>query len=195
VTTSAQVPALPLKVRIDRVAQHIIRARLFLDLWFYFEEDRSRREIIETMREYGEFFRFTPHAYLVTYVVYMAGVFETRQDTISLVILIREMKAARQLNGQDEAAVSSLLSSAKPIAKKVAILRNNAIAHRTISLSYNDVFKLANVTPGELRDVTDIALKIANRLLLSCGLQDQHFTDMPRQDAVSMMTALAKALG
>ena len=194
-TTSAQVPALPLKVRIDRVAQHIIRARLFLDLWFYFEEDRSRREIIETMREYGEFFRFTPHAYLVTYVVYMAGVFETRQDTISLVILIREMKAARQLNGQDEAAVSSLLSSAKPIAKKVAILRNNAIAHRTISLSYNDVFKLANVTPGELRDVTDIALKIANRLLLSCGLQDQHFTDMPRQDAVSMMTALAKALG
>jgi hypothetical protein len=136
------------------------------------------------MREYGEFFRFTPHAYLVTFVVYMAVVFETRQDTISLVILIREMKATRQLNGQDEAAVSSLLSSAKPIAKKVAILRNTAIAHRTISLSYNDVFKLANVTPGELRDVTDIALKIANRLLLSRGLQDQHFTDMPRQDAV-----------
>ena len=105
------------------------------------------------------------------------------------------MKAAGQLNGQYEAAVSSLLSSAKPIAKKVAILRNNAIAHRTISLSYNDVFKLANVTPGELRDVTDIALKITNRLLLSCGLQDQHFTDMPRQDAVTMMTALAKALG
>lgn len=194
-TTSAQAPALPLKVRVDRVAQHVIRARLFLDLWFYFEEDRSRREIIETMREYGEFFRFTPHAYLVTYVVYVAGIFETRQDTISLVVLIREMKAAGQLNGQDEAAVSSLLSSAKPIAKKVAILRNNAIAHRTISMSYNEVFKLADITPGELRDVTDIALKIANRLLQSCGLQDQHFTDLPREDAVSMMTALAKALG
>ena len=193
--TSVQVPALPLKDRIDRVAQHIIRARLFLDLWFYFEEDRSRREIIETMREYGEFFRFAPRACLVTYVVYTAGVFETRQDTISLVVLIREMKAAGRLSGQDETAACGLLSSAKPIAKKVAILRNNAIAHRTVSMSYNDVFKLANVTPGELRDVTDIALKIANRLLLSCGLQDQHFTDMPRQDAVRMMTALAKALG
>lgn len=193
-TTSAQVPVVPLKVRIDRVAQHVVRARLFLDLWFYFEEDRSRREIIETMREYGEFFRFTPHAYLVTYVVYMAGVFETRQDTISLVGLIREMKVARQLNGQDDTAVSGLLASAKPIAKKVAILRNNAIAHRTISMSYNDVFKLADVTPGELRDVTDMALKIANRLLLSCGLQDQHFTDLPREDTVSMMTALARAL-
>lgn len=194
-TTSAQVaPSLPLRVRIDRVAQHVIRARLFLDLWFYFEQDSSRREIIETMREYGEFFRFTPHAYLVTYVVYMAGVFETRRDTISLDALIREMKPAGQLNGQHE-VVSGLLSSAKPIAKKLAILRNNAFAHRTISMSYNDVFKLADVTPDELRDVTDIALQIANCLLLSCGLQDQHFTDLPREDAVSMMTTLAKALG
>ena len=191
VTPSAPAPALPLKARIDRVAQHVIRARLFLDLWFYFEEDRSRREIIETMREYGEFFRFNSHAYLVTYVVYMAGVFEARRDTVSFGALISEIKAAGQLVGQEE-AVSSLLSSAKPIAKKVAVLRNNAVAHRTINMSYNDVFKLADVTPGELRDITDIALKIANRLLLSFGLQDQHFTDLPREDAVSMMTALAR---
>jgi hypothetical protein len=176
-----------LKARIDLVAKHVIRARLFLDLWFYFEEDRSRREIFETMEEYGEFFRFASHAYLVTYVVYVAGVFETRRDTISFDTLIREMKATGQLVGQGE-AVSSLLSSAKPIAKKVAILRNKAVAHRTI----NDVFKLADVTPGELRDITDIALKIANRLLLSCDLQDQEFTDLPREDAVSMMTALAR---
>lgn len=193
--TFAEAPALPLKVRVDRAAQHVIRARLFLDLWFYFEEDRSRREIIETMREYGEFFRFTPHAYLVTHVVYMAGAFETRRDTISLVALISEMKASAQLNEQDEAEVSGLLSSAKPIAKKVAILRNNAIAHRTISRSYNDVFKLADVTPSELRNVTDMALKIVNRLLLSCGLQDQRFTNLPREDAVNMMNALAKTLG
>lgn len=190
-TTSAPAPALPLKARIDLVAKHVIRARLFLDLWFYFEEDRSRREIFETMEEYGEFFRFASHAYLVTYVVYVAGVFETRRDTISFDTLIREMKATGQLVGQGE-AVSSLLSSAKPIAKKVAILRNKAVAHRTISMSYNDVFKLADVTPGELRDITDIALKIANRLLLSCDLQDQEFTDLPREDAVSMMTALAR---
>jgi hypothetical protein len=144
------------------------------------------------MDEYSEFFRFTPHAYLVTYVVYIAGVFETRRDTISFAALISQMKAAGQLEGQEE-AVSNLLSVAKPIAKKVAVLRNNAIAHRTVSMSYDDVFKQAEVTPGELRDLTDVALEIANRLLRACGLQDQYFTDLPRADAVSMMTALAKA--
>jgi hypothetical protein len=180
---------LSLNERLDRVAQHIM-ARLVLDLWFYFEEDRSRREIIETMREYNEFFRFTPHAYLVTYVVYMAGAFETRQDTISLVALVREMKATGKLRGHDEATASSLLSAARPIVRKVAILRNNAIAHRSVSMSYNDVFKLAAVTPGDLRDITDIALKIANQLLASCDLREQYFTDLPREDAIRMMTAL-----
>ncbi len=123
----------------------------------------------------------------------MAGVFETRRDTISFAALISEMKAAGQLKGRED-AVSSLLSSAKPIAKKIAILRNNAVAHRTLSMSYDDVFKQADVTPGELREVTDMALEIANCMLLACGLRDQHFTDLPREDAISMMTALAKTL-
>src|SRR5450759_2477524 len=70
---SASVP-LPLNQRLDRIGQHIVRARLFLDLWFYFEEQDSRRKIIDTMQEYSEFFRFTPHAYITTYVIYMAAV-------------------------------------------------------------------------------------------------------------------------
>src|SRR5262249_53577438 len=40
---------LPLNERLDRIGQHIVRARLFLDLWFYFEEQHSRSKIIETM--------------------------------------------------------------------------------------------------------------------------------------------------
>jgi hypothetical protein len=67
---------LPLNQRLDHIGQHIVRARLFLDLWFYFEERVSRRKIIETMQKYSEFFIFTPHAYLVAYVIYMAGVFD-----------------------------------------------------------------------------------------------------------------------
>jgi hypothetical protein len=45
---------LPLNQRLDRIGQHIVRARLFLDLWFYFEEQDSRRKIIDTMEQYSE---------------------------------------------------------------------------------------------------------------------------------------------
>lgn len=182
---------LPLNERLDRIGQHIVRARLFLDLWFYFEEEHSRRKIIKTMQEYSEFFRFTPHAYLVTYVIYMAGVFDKRRDTISLAPLIREVKKGRHLKLQDAATVDELMVEAKPIVEKAAILRHKAIAHRSALISYNEVFNLAAVKPNQLRDLTDMALKIANHLLLARGIQDQHFTELPRVAAEVMMQALA----
>jgi hypothetical protein len=180
----------PLNQRLDRIGQHIVRARLFLDLWFYFEERDSRRKIIDTMREYNEFFRFTPHAYLATYVIYMAGVFDKSKGTISLAPLIREVKAAGQLKANDAAIVDALLGKAKPIAEKVAMLRHKAFAHRSAHIAYDDVFKMAAIKPDQLRNLTDIALKITNRLLLARRLQDQYFTELPREAAEAMMQAL-----
>ena len=120
----------------------------------------------------------------------MAGVFDKRSGTISLPPLVREVKAAGQLIGQDAAAVDALLVEAKPVADKVLILRHKAFAHRSAHISYDDVFKMAAVRPDQLRDLTDLALKIANRLLLARGLQDQYFTELPRDAAEAMMKAL-----
>jgi hypothetical protein len=182
---------LPLNVRLERLGQQIVRARLFLDLWFYFEEHQSRQTIIETMREYNEFFRFTPHAYLVSYVVYIAGIFERRRDTVCLHALTRDVEAAGKLGSEEIAALDLLLTNAASTASKATILRSNAFAHRSGSMSYDDVFDRAAVTPGELRDLTDVALAVANRLLLACDLQDQRFTESPRKAAEEMMRALA----
>jgi hypothetical protein len=190
---SGPMKPLPLNQRLDRIAQHIVRARLFLDLWFYFEERESRCKIIETMREYNEFFRFTPHAYFVGYVIYMAGVFDKTTGTISFSHLVSEMKKEGQLKGQEAAAVDALLVEVKPVVDKVLILRHKAFAHHSAHISYNDVFQMAAVKPAELRDLTDTALKIANRLLLARGLQDQYFTELPRDAAEAMMKSLAKS--
>jgi hypothetical protein len=181
---------LPLNDRLERIGQHIVRARLFLDLWSYFEQRDSQRKIIQTMREYNEFFRFTPHAYLVTYVIYVAGVFDRSRGTISLAPLIRDVKATGRLKRQDAAVVHALLAQAKPLADKAAILRHKAFAHRSAHISYDDVFKLAAVKPDQLRALTDIALNITNRLLLAQGLPEQHFTELPREAAQAMMKAL-----
>lgn len=185
---------LPLNTRLDRIGQHIVRARLFLDLWFFFEGP-ARRQIIGTMQEYGEFFRFTPHAYLAAYIIYMAGVFDKRGDTISLVSLVREVKAIGQLDAKDVSIVDALLAEAKPIADKVAILRHKAFAHRSAHISYNDVFKMAAVKPDQFRNLTDMALKITNRLCLACRVGDHHFTELPREAAEAMMKTLARRVG
>jgi hypothetical protein len=188
----AEMQKLPLIQRLDRIGQHIVRARLFLDLWFYFEEQESRQKILDTMREFNEFFRFTPHAYLTAYVIYMAGVFDRRRGTISLEYLVPEVEATGNLKADDLSTIDTLLLKARPIAKKVATLRHNAFAHRSAHISYDDVFRLAAIEPYQLRELTGISLAIANRLLLACGLQNQYFTDLPREAADEMMQALAK---
>ena len=121
----------------------------------------------------------------------MAGVFDKTRGTISLAHLIPEEKVAGHLNAKDAADVNALLAKAKPICNKVAILRHKAFAHRSAHISYDDVFKMAAVKPDQLRELTNVALEITNRLLLARGLQDQHFTDLPREAAQAMMNVLS----
>ena len=182
-----QQAPLPLDLRLDRAGQHVVRARLFFELWSYFEEDTTRAKIIETMQDYSEFFRSTPHAYLVAYVI-----FDKRKDTISVTRLASEMKTAKLIEGQQAAEIDALLPEAAPISDKVTTLRHNAFAHRSARIRYYDVFKMAAVTPGQLRELTELALKIVNRLLLARGLKDQYFTPLPREDAEKIMRALGK---
>jgi AbiU2 len=186
---------LPLDQRLERLGQHIVRARLFLDLWFYFEGPDTRPRIFEIMEEFNEFFRFMPHAYFVAYVIYIAGVFDKRRGTISLWSLVPEVKKEGRIDSQNAATLDALLVEAKALADKVAILRHEAFAHRSESITYDDVFKKAGITPNQLRDLTDIALKIGNSLLLSRGLRDQYFTDLPREAAEAMMNALHRVIG
>jgi AbiU2 len=183
---------LPLDVRLDRAGQHVVRARLFFELWSYFEEDATRAKIIETMQDYSEFFRFTSHAYLVAYIIYIAGIFDKRRDTISVTRLASEMKTAELIKGQQVAEIDALLAEAAPIADKVTILRHNAFAHRSAMIGYDDVFKMAAVTPGQLRELTELVLKIVNRLLLARGLNEQDFAPLPREDAEKIMRALGE---
>jgi AbiU2 len=184
---------LPFNERLDRAAQLILRAGIFLDLWFYFESQDTRRAIIDTMRRFNEFFRFTPHAHFVAYVVHMAALFERRKDTINLPSLTKEALEEKLISAQVGVEVELLLRRAKPLAAKVAILRNNLFAHRNASISYDAAFKKAAVTPGQLRELAQIALQAANKLSLARGRSVHFFSELARKDAEAMFKALALA--
>jgi|SRR6266496_2636470 len=180
---------LPIDERLERAAQLVVRTRIFYDLWLYFE-DKHPPAIFDVMEDFSEFFRFEPHAHFVAFVVHIAALFEKRRDTINLPSLAKEMKAANLISAQGATEVDALLSQAEQLASKVIILRSNLFAHRSATLSYADAFKKAAVTSNQLRDLTETALKIANRLLVVRGLSDHFFNPLPREHAEAMLTAL-----
>jgi hypothetical protein len=188
----SEPPHLPIDERLESAAQLIIRSRIFLDIWFYFESKDTRPAIIDTMNRFSEFFRFDPHAHFVAFIVHIAALFEKRRNTINLPALARELKRSNQLSAQAAADTDALLSQAHQLAPKVCILRSNLFAHRSAVLSYDEAFKRAAVTPAQLRDLTEIALKIVN-LLLVRELRDRDFNTMPREHAEAMLKALKEA--
>ena len=183
---------LPIDERLETAAQLVLRARIFYDIWWFFEGAESRPAIIDDICSYSEFFGFAPHAHFVSFVVHIAALLEKRNNTINLRRLAKELKESGLISAQDTAEVDRLLDQATPLASKAAILRNNLFAHRSATLSYAEAFKKAAVTPNELRDLTGIALKIVNRLLMARGLKDHVFNKLPVTDAKKMLTALSQ---
>jgi hypothetical protein len=184
---------LPIEERLERAAQLIVRSRIFLDIWFYFESEDTRPAILDTMNCFSEFFRFDIHAHFVAFIVHIAALFERRQDTINLPGLAKELKQSNLISAQTAAETDALLSQAGPLAKKVCILRSNLFAHRSANLPYDEAFKKAAVTPSEMRALTEIALKIVNHLLLARQLRDHFFNELPREDVEAILRALKEA--
>jgi hypothetical protein len=140
---------------------------------------------------FSEFFVFTIHAHFVAFVVHVAGLFEKRNDTINLRRLANEMKVAN-MSSKTVDEVDALLREAEPLAAKVFVLRNKLFAHRDDVLSYAEVFKAADVTENQLRYLTELALKIANQLLVARGLSDKSVNPAPREHAEALLEALLR---
>jgi hypothetical protein len=185
---------LPINDRVERAAQLVLRSRIFFDIWFYFESNDTRPSLLGTMREFNEFFRFAPHAHFVAFIVTIAALFEKRRDTISLSGLARELENGNLLPPQTQSEISRLFRQAAPLVSQVSLLRHNAFAHRSASLSYDDVFKMASVTTAQMRDLTEIALQIANHLTRAIGRSEHFFNELPREDTEAMMKALKAGL-
>lgn len=183
---------LPVDRRLEIAGQLVVRTRIFYDIWWLYEGADTRPKIIDTMNEYSEFFRFDPHAHFVSLIVHLAGLFENRGDTVNLPRLIQELRSSCSVPVETITKAEDLLSQVGALLPKVAILRSNLFAHRNASLSYADAFKKAAISPNEIRDLTETALRIANCLLIARGLNEQFFHPLPLRDAEAMLNALAR---
>ena len=168
---------LPLDDRIRTASELLKRARIFFDVWWLYEGQATRSGILDAMNEFPDYFRFDSHAQFVAHIVHMAMLYEGRGDTTNLYALKKELIA--RLDAKALASLDQLFANAQPIEKKVRILRNNVFAHRSARITYDDVFKMAKVTPDQLRELTQISQSIVNVFLATVGHADLEFQTFP----------------
>lgn len=185
----------PFDERIELITQLIKRARIFYDVWWFYEGAETRPRILGTMNRYSEFFRFDIHAHFVSLVVYIAALFENRRDTVNFPALIEEAEAAKLLPPGALDQAKTAFAEIHDVLSKVAILRSNLFAHRSASLSYEEAFQKADITPNQLRDLTEAGLHIANIFLVARGRSEQFFHELSRKYIEALLDDLAKKSG
>jgi hypothetical protein len=172
--------------RAATAGQLVTRARIFYDVWYFYEGASTRPSLLDTMNEYPEFFRFDSHAQIVAFIVHIAALFETRKDTFNFPQLVKDAELV--VSHAARMDLQALLVSAKPLAVKAAVLRNHLFGH-----TYEEAFRAASVTPEILRELTEIGLHISNLLLRARDLGERSFHLLSAEHVAEMLRKLAAA--
>ena len=169
------------KHSLDSIKNHaeiasrvLFRANVFFESWWQSAGVEGRRAFKQFWDEHWEFWRFNEHAMQFAFVVYSASLFETRTDTVNFGGLWRETKPYRS-DGALETEFEYMWTEIQPVAKSVIVLRSNAMAHRSKALSYNNAFKIANVTPDQIRVFLQSAWRLLNIIEEILGLDRSIF--------------------
>jgi hypothetical protein len=154
---------------IKAIANTITSASLHFDIWWVYKEKDSRAKYVDILNEYLNFFQTSLQAHFLSAVVELYKLFETRNDTISFPRLIKLLNDNSLLDLEVQEKMEGEIKSLKVLWKKVAVLRSELFAHTSIDLSYREVFKKAEISPNNMRDLIERSKKLLNQI--SKGLE------------------------
>jgi hypothetical protein len=181
---------LGLDEQIDIARTQLVRARIFLDIWWYYHGSPTRSQSLDSMNEFSEFFKFDEHAHFTAFIVHVATLFDKRNDTVKLEKLGKSISSKSTVSAEIKKELKTLFRQANIIAAKVLILRHNAFAHRSDQYGYNEAFKLADVSPDEFLILTEKSKQILNLFLQVTKRGEVVFWDLPKEDLAKMLIQL-----
>jgi len=154
---------------IDELRHTLMVAALNYDIWWVYKSKDTRPGYDKTMRRYWPFFKTSIHAHFVALLVALYGLYETRPDTFNIPSLLCKLRKEKVLSDVTLQSLDQICNEAKPLWKKVCILRNNAFAHRSFKQTIQAVFKKADATPRQLRDLLEVSKRLLNELTDGLG--------------------------
>ena len=79
-----EIKKLSLNEQIDVAKNQLVRARISLDIWWHYIGSPTRDEVLESMNEFLEFFRFDEHAHRTAFIIQIATLFDKRKGAVTL---------------------------------------------------------------------------------------------------------------
>jgi hypothetical protein len=173
----------------------VISASLSYDVWWVFKGYETRSAYLKTMNQHPTFFYACIHSHFVALLIALYSLYETRKDTHNIPRMIYKIKNLEGVTPYAVARLNELYERARPLWVKVSVLRNNAYAHRSDSMSVPDVFAEAGVKPDELKELVDITKDLLNEANSEVFSTEHAFNLDARGSTIEMLDALRKFYG
>lgn len=168
----------------------LISAGLNYEIWWVYKEKENRRRFVDTLNNYPLFFQTSIHAHFVAMIISIYRIHETRKDTINLHQLIRKLVEQKAISPKDINKIQSDVKLIKPLWVKISVLRNKMFAHRSTALEHNDIWKEANVTPNQFKELIDKSKNILNDITTLWNKNRHVFNLTSTRDTVKLLEDL-----
>ena len=179
-----------LSKELFELEQAVVQAARNYDIWWALKESNNRKKYVETMNHYPLYFLTAIGAHFTAFVTILYRVLEKRRDTHNLPRLLKRLRKEPNYSNSRLDEFDEACENLKSAWKKVAVLRNNALSHRSVDLDVNEVFRKAELKPDDIRIMIDDLFHLVNDMGHEYEDQLRTYASHATQDAEHLLSDL-----
>jgi hypothetical protein len=154
------MPRLTTDEQIDLLGLTISQARRHFQVWEALEEAKAEPAKVRAMNLYLEFFDSNSKALFVSCIAACYCLFEGNKKAVSFRSLKDSLNSFDNRDIEQEPELADLQAKMKTLWTKISRLRNEAFGHVSNNATPREVFAKAKVSPQDIQDFLDLAVKL-----------------------------------
>jgi len=179
---------------LNRVKDAIVAASKHYNIWYIYKNKDDRPRYVNVMNHYLGFFRVSISAQFTAMLLTLSKVLDknTKNNRISMYSLIDSAEKHNLIKPSKLREIRNKLCGTAEMFKNLQILRNNVFAHLG-NLDTEKAFKLAGISPNDLRELIDSSISILRSIYYAYDRGDFAFDYHSKKDTYSLLNDLQKS--
>jgi len=168
----------------------LFNARSNYDVWWIYVNKDDRLKYFRVQFHYKEFFETIGRANITTVIIELYKLFDKSNKALSLNKIIKDAQRINIIDKKDFDKLREIMRQAESLWKKIAILRSNLFAHRSKIDTKKEIYRIANITPNQIKELTELGLEILNYIMVKSGKRERQFEAFIVRDTYNVFDGL-----
>jgi hypothetical protein len=179
-----------IKASLNELYEILFAAWDCYQLWWIFASKEERHKHMAIYLAHRVFFETASNACFSTVIVNLYKLCETRNDTINIDSFLKDARKGGLISEEITKCLWEQCGIVKETRKKISILRSNWFAHQSKMQIQSEIFKLAKITPNQIKAFMEQAGKILNEVAKQLSAENRPLNDSVGQQTQILLETL-----